>query len=403
MATINYTYLGQYAPNVYHPNFDPTGLMASNLVTSETHTVNNETEPDYHVIVPLFAPFFAAGLSIVYKPFNSSTTRTLVEGVDYTLAYQFIGATRGCAKPVYGGIALVNDSLSGNFTLVYQTLGGNWCVNLSAINEILANAIQNPRVTSWEQIVELPDLFPVVSHQWYLDDLVGASELVQAIDELSTTINETSIAGDIEGLRIVLESKLLELETKVHNYAASNTAALANISTNLVLDRADIEKIKILVSSNYVSLTDKLNLLNKNIDAKIDNLSISLDVLSDLVSRYKLESDLDKEDLINRITMTHSSLLKALSKTNELIVNNSLDISLLEMALNKTNTDLSKFKVDYLDDIDDLKDSIDIQFNTINELLNNKINDVKIDMLIGMSTLTNSLAVTNNIVLNHIK
>lgn len=194
MGTTNYTYLSTLAPGTYFPTFDPTGILPANFVTSEVHTITPDSDIDYHIIVPIFTPFFSTGLDIVYKQNDTAAARTLVEGIDYTLSYQFLGASRGCAKAVYGGISLINPILAGKFTLNYHTLGGEWCVNLSEINEILANRIKNPRVTSWEQIVQLPNLFPVVDHLWNLQDLVGASEVVRSIDGISTAIKENVLS-----------------------------------------------------------------------------------------------------------------------------------------------------------------------------------------------------------------
>lgn len=189
MPTTNYQYTGVFAPGTYVPIFDPTGALPANLVTGEKHTLTSANGQDYHVAIPLFAPFFATGLSISFTPSGSSTSVPLLEGLDYNLVYQFIGATRGCAIPVYGGIAFINNSLNGIVSLnSYRTIGGNWTLNQPAINTLLANQIQNPRVTSWEQIVGVPTVFPVVNHQWNLQDLVGATSIVNSINSINDTL-----------------------------------------------------------------------------------------------------------------------------------------------------------------------------------------------------------------------
>jgi hypothetical protein len=189
VPTINYVYSGAFQPGVYSPVFDPTGLLAANRVTGEIHSITSESANGFSVIVPLFAPFFSQGLSLLYKPRGSTTTVPLLEGIDYNLAYQFLGATRACSKAIYGGISLLNNQLDGEVTLVYQTLGGNWVLDINAIETLLTNQLHNPRTTSWEQVVNLPTVFPVVDHQWNLQDLVGGSHIVASIEGISAALN----------------------------------------------------------------------------------------------------------------------------------------------------------------------------------------------------------------------
>jgi Chaperone of endosialidase len=189
MPTVNYSYSASFNPATYFPAFDPTGTLAANRVTGEKHTLTAANGRDFHFIVPLFGPFFgfAGSLSLMYTP-AAGVPRPLLEGIDYVLAFQFIGASRGTAKPVYGGISFLNNTLTGVIELAYRTLGGNWTLGLAAISEILANTITNPRVTSWEQVIDSPITFPVLDHEWNLVDLVGAKQIVQSIEGVAQAI-----------------------------------------------------------------------------------------------------------------------------------------------------------------------------------------------------------------------
>jgi hypothetical protein len=246
MPTINYSYTGSFSPGTYIPQFDPTGLLPANKVSGEQHTLTAENSNDYHVIVPLFGPFFANGLVLQYKQNQLAVPITLLEGIDYNLAYQFIGATRGCSKAVYGGISILNNLLAGIVTLAYQSIGGNWCLNINKVNEVLSNQIQNPRITSWEQIVQLPNVFPVVNHQWNLQDLIGASHVVQSIDALGLNIlqsvqNNTSN----EQLELILDTHLLD-NSNPHQVTK------AQIGLDQVNNTSDLSKPLSLLQKQYV-------------------------------------------------------------------------------------------------------------------------------------------------------
>lgn len=179
--------------------FDPTGALSSNLISNEQHTISPPDYSDHYFVVPLVAPFFGDSLKVVHY----GSGRELVEGVDYALAYQFNEATQALAQPVYGALSIYQRDLAGVLELTYQTVGGVWAINEQTAIELLANALTNPRITTWEQVVETPYKFPVIDHEWDLVDLVGASDLVAAIDRITQAIYDdpegTGEGGAISG------------------------------------------------------------------------------------------------------------------------------------------------------------------------------------------------------------
>lgn len=168
--------------------FDTTGLSTANRITNEVHTLSANQYRDYLFIVPTFAPFYGNGVSLQFTNAQGQS-RPLVEGSDYLLAFPFIGASRGIAKPVYGGISFIDTSLVGTITILqYQTIGGEWTLGIPKLTEIMANLVYNPRSTSWEQVVGTPTLFPVIGHEWNLTDMVGLQELVTKLGNIETAI-----------------------------------------------------------------------------------------------------------------------------------------------------------------------------------------------------------------------
>lgn len=260
MPTINYNYLAQFEPGTYHPVFDPTGLLPENLVTGEEHTITAVNGRDFHFIVPLFAPFFDTNLTLIYQP-ASGPSRALVEGIDYLKAFEFIGASRGCAKPVYGGISFLNNQLAGKVTLSYRTIGGNWCLSLPEITEILANRVNNPRVTAWEQVTNYPTLFPVIDHEWNLVDMVGMSKVVEGLEDIADAI----AARPVTVLPVSLTDHLNDFDnphevTKAqvglglaNNYAtATNAEAMAGTATNLHMTPAGTKALVDLIQGDVL-------------------------------------------------------------------------------------------------------------------------------------------------------
>ena len=171
--------------------FDPTGTLATNKVINEAHAINPPEHSDYYFIVPLNAPFFQTNLKVQHHP----SGRVLQEGVDFSLGYKFIQASLGVATPIYGAICIYDLTLSGSLEVTYQTLGGVWSISQEKASELLLDVIHNPRISSWEQVVERPHDFPVIDHEWHLDDMVGATEVVEALSDIEQAILVKATGG----------------------------------------------------------------------------------------------------------------------------------------------------------------------------------------------------------------
>lgn len=175
--------------------FDPTGESSDNLIVKESHVINPPDYTDFYFVVPTVAPFFEHNLKVQHWP----SGRILINGVDFILSYKFLGASRATAKPVYGAISILDRVLSGVLEVTYQTLGGPWTIDENKAAELLSNVANNPRRTTWEQVVELPHAFPVIDHEWDLVDMVGASELKDALDRITDALYDqigTSAPGE---------------------------------------------------------------------------------------------------------------------------------------------------------------------------------------------------------------
>ncbi len=202
--------------------FDPTGTLPANRIVGEQHIITAVSNRNYHFIVPTFAPFFADSCTISYRDIDNNI-RYLVEGIDFYFGFQFIAASRACAKPIYGGISFLNLQISGLVTLVYQTVGGQWTIDPVKINEILSDTQRNPKVISWEQVAAVPTLFPVIDHEWNLQDLVGMSDVVQAIDNVMDVIADKPLPEPLDFTGLIATKGSIGLGN-VQNYRIATDA-----------------------------------------------------------------------------------------------------------------------------------------------------------------------------------
>lgn len=229
----------------YAYTFDPTGVNPSNLISNEQQVITGVNASPYHFIVPTFGPFFADSLVITFKD-ASNAVRPLVEGIDYHLGYLFVGASRACAKPIYGGISFLDLTLSGIVTLSYQTIGGEWTIDAAQILEILSDATRNPRTATWEQIAGVPTVFPPVDHQWNLDDMVGMSEVVQALADLTTAVSSNPSAGTSSSANLIPTPAQIGLgNVKNYKVATDVEATAGALATRYMTPRG----VKLFVDS----------------------------------------------------------------------------------------------------------------------------------------------------------
>lgn len=208
-------------------DFDPTGTLAANRIVGEIKVLTPPNYLDFYFIIPAAAPFFVESLEIVHL----ATSRILVRGVDWVPSYRFHDASLACAKDIYGAITIYDKTLAGACRINYQTIGGDWTLDEAKILELLSDAITDPRVTTWEMVVERPVDFPVIDHEWDLVDLVGMSKVVDAVYAIAEAVQAASDAGlpahlaDYNNPHRVTQAQVgLDL---VQNYAVATPAEAA--------------------------------------------------------------------------------------------------------------------------------------------------------------------------------
>lgn len=178
--------------------FDPTGLAESNKVTGEQHPVTEVNHRDFYFIIPEFAPFFSGGLVVKHQV--SGNTRLLTEGVDYYPALPYMAATRSIGIPLYGAISLNSNINAGIVSIDYQTLGGPWTANRQLVIERIAEKNYNPRLTLWDIVTNIPEIFPPINHPVDVEMIYGQQDLINAINNVADAIANRDRSGLINQL-----------------------------------------------------------------------------------------------------------------------------------------------------------------------------------------------------------
>lgn len=169
-------------PKVFTYPFDPSGLAFSNKIPSESHTITPANGSDFRFIVPKAAPYFAR--SMVVK--HPGTGKTLQRGVDWVPGHRFVaGSNTAPYQEIYGSILLLDSTLNGTFKLEpYQTLGGEYTIDETTALEVLANKLLDPRLTTWDKVIDAPLVYDVLTHLHHVSGSVGYDSMVAALQNL---------------------------------------------------------------------------------------------------------------------------------------------------------------------------------------------------------------------------
>lgn len=190
--------------------FDPLGTNPANRVLNEVHTVTNVngTNNPYHFLDA--APFFGDSVSIV----NKSTGDFLVPGDDFVFGHKYEEASYQTGRDIYGSIVFTDPSRTGSYAHEYRTLGGP---TVLAENAILADGLgilAELQSIRWENIANVPDVFPPGPHNLPTADIEGYQQLLVILDRLATTVEEgpkgLSLA-DVTDLDATLVTPMLDV------------------------------------------------------------------------------------------------------------------------------------------------------------------------------------------------
>lgn len=175
---------------------DFTGTNPANLITNELHPVSNVQNSTHRTIVPNYAPFYEAGFDIEHVS-ASNVISPMIAGIDYKLSLEWIAARESLVMPIYGGITVYTNFADGNFRIkTYQTIGGTWVADSSAVIQTILTMLYNPRVVYWEQVTNVPTAFPPDVHMQPASDLTRLKELIDSVNLIKDALlNGTALSS----------------------------------------------------------------------------------------------------------------------------------------------------------------------------------------------------------------
>lgn len=166
--------------------FDPSCTNPENIVLRERYTIEPPQTSNFYFVIPKSAPFFAGrDFTITHYP----SGRVLQPGTDYVPSNRFVAATRSTGLGVYGSITILNHTLVGILEITYHTIGGIWTFDEASILEYLTRVERDPRITSWDSVLDQPTTFPPTLHDFNINDLKGWEVLMPELVGIKEAID----------------------------------------------------------------------------------------------------------------------------------------------------------------------------------------------------------------------
>lgn len=253
-------------PGRFKYPFDKTGVSPDNLVYPETREVTKQAR----TIVPKEGLYFTQSLTIMFGD------KQLVRGVDFKPTFLDEAATVRTNKEVCGGIYFINEKITGNVILRYQTVGGEFS-NYSEANKNLIAALDgNSGSIRWDQIINIPEAFVPAAHLHRVDDLVG---LAPAVIELQ------GIKRAIENLRSYRNVAIYRLIGSIHTRVNNFIESYNNNDTTM---RDTLEEIKQRVGTERLISEPVFNLAKRALDKRMDEVEKkSSTILNSVIERNR--------------------------------------------------------------------------------------------------------------------
>lgn len=254
---------------------DLTGRDIDNLIQGEEHTPPMKV---VRSITPTYGPYFSESMRV----YDIVTNTLLTKNVDFLCVDVFGLPTAQTGKEVCSILLLVNKNITG-VRIDYQTLGGPYEKDYSAIRLLIENLTNDTRQVSWPNIINKPSGFNTNMHLHKLGDVIGFEYLVVEIERLKTAI----LIGDELNHTEIL-SYIDKRFDQILNRDSLNILSVVNAAN------ANAGSVKAL--QDIVALDDKINGVSE-----ITNMAL---LTSEMLSSNMVTSEAKAKALLDSYNIT---------------------------------------------------------------------------------------------------
>lgn len=174
----------------YTYELDYTGQSPDNYVYGEVHDISPVHNRPVRAIAPNYGAFYNDSLIVI----DHSTGVTLVKDQDYTSVefYELPSAKTG--KEIFSVVLILNQTVSDQVRLNYQTLGGEYSLSNLAVQNQLNTLDLDNRQVAFLNIQNKPERFNPAHHLHDIGDVYGFEYITLALDRIRHAI----LFGDVQ-------------------------------------------------------------------------------------------------------------------------------------------------------------------------------------------------------------
>jgi hypothetical protein len=197
-----------YQKDIMSLELDTTGLATANRIEGEVIAVTPSSLSTFGCLYLVKGPFFGKNFAISFTPTTPSGASAvpLVLGVDYDFKFELPGFGETPQDKVWGALNIFNQGLSGNITVSYQSLGGNWTFDQAAIKTYLNTQPFNSSFQFMALVSKEPLHLPNNPNaEWPLNSIQSITiAQAQMVSGITLAIAFLRIDGDDDGTSAVV-------------------------------------------------------------------------------------------------------------------------------------------------------------------------------------------------------
>ncbi len=212
---------------------DPTGVNPDNLVTAEVHELSGMA---VRAVTPTYAPYFTESLEV----YDATSNVKLTRGTHYQCVTLSQEATLRYGKELCSVILIIDRSVSNRVRINYQTLGGLYVYDASAVATMYENVMKDDRPVDWVNVLNKPTQYPPTLHNHLLNDLYGFEALTDVLER---------IQGAITLARVPAFEAVLDY-IRARTYAVTEEEVLSRNPD--VIKQVPYDKLLVLLSDRWV-------------------------------------------------------------------------------------------------------------------------------------------------------
>lgn len=166
--------------------WNPFQDLVSNRVDNEPAHISGAGN---QIIVPRNGPFFTRNFKIKLK--ETGRELSMAAG-EYSFIHPFGAFIERYSRLVYGAVLVKGVTGPTDYIIEYDTIGGSFVLDDIAYAEAVANTLTADRTIDWNELVNLPLVWPPDPHEHPASDTMNYGDMITWLQSYLDAITDTN-------------------------------------------------------------------------------------------------------------------------------------------------------------------------------------------------------------------